>query len=127
MTVIRQRVAISAFTRKRTDRVATTSVSADTEQKSAFIDISAIVVGAELETGVTVALVRAERVDTRAIVADVGVTLTFVDINARITAWRQSVTVAAHALERSLEVVAFAVAADARTIPTLVDVCHTKI
>ena len=83
----------------------------------------AVIVGTEFESGVAVAFVRAEVVDAGAVVADVGVALAFVDIDAGIASRSQSVAAATHALERSLEVVAFAVAADSGPLATLVDIC----
>ena len=46
-----------------------------------------------------------------------------VDVDARIATGRQRVAAAAHALERSLKVVALSVAANAGPIAAFVDVC----
>lgn len=81
-----------------------------------------VVVGTEFKTGVAVAFVGTERVDAGAIVTDVGIALTFVDVDTRITAGRQSIAAAADALERALEVVTFSIVANTRTIATLVDI-----
>lgn len=70
------------------------------------------------------ALVRAQSVDARSVVADVRIALAFVDVDARVAARRQSVAVATHALERALEVVAFTVAANARALAAFVNVCQ---
>ncbi len=69
------------------------------------------------------AFVRSEVVDAGAVVADVGIALAFVDIHAGIASWSQSIAAATDALERSLEVVAFAVAADSGPLATFVDIC----
>ena len=83
----------------------------------------AIVVRTEFETGVTVALVGAEGVEAGAVVANVGIALALVDVDAGITAGSQSVATAADALERALEVVTLAVVANAGPFATLVNIC----
>ena len=59
----------------------------------------AIVVGTEFKTGITMAFVRTESVETSSVVANVVIALTLVNINTRVTAGCQSVAAAADALE----------------------------
>ena len=84
----------------------------------------AIVVGTQFESSVAVALVGSHRVEARSIVANVGIALAFVDVDAGIATGCQRVAVVADALERSLEVVAVAVVADSGTLVTFVNICH---
>jgi hypothetical protein len=82
----------------------------------------AIVVWTELESLITLALVRAQGVDASAIVAYVRVALTFVDIDAIIPIMSQREAEMADALETALQIVARAVVADTRSFVTLVDI-----
>jgi len=82
----------------------------------------AIVVGTQFESSVAVALVGSHRVEARSIVANVGIALAFVDVDAGIATGCQRVAVVADALERSLEVVAVAVVADSGTLVTFVNI-----
>jgi len=69
-----------------------------------------------------VTLVGSQCVEARSVVADVGIALALVDVDAGIAAGSQRVAVVADALERSLEVVAVAVVADSGTFVAFVDI-----
>ena len=71
-------------------------------------------------------LVGSQCVEARSVVADVGIALALVDVDAEIAAGSQRVAVVADALERSLEVVAVAVVADSGTFVAFVDIYHVR-
>lgn len=72
------------------------------------------------------ALIRSHRVNASAVVANVGIALALVDVDARVTTGSERVAVFTHALERALEVVTFAVVANSRTLATFVNVLAKK-
>ena len=68
------------------------------------------------------AFVGAEGVDAGAVVANVWIPLALVNVDARVAPGCEGVAVFADALEGALEIVALAVVADPRPVPTLVDI-----
>jgi len=82
----------------------------------------AIVVRTELESLVTLALVRAQGIHASAVVAYVRIALTFVNVDAIVPVTGQREAEMADALETALQIVTRAVVADTRPFVTLVDV-----
>lgn len=82
----------------------------------------AIVIRAELESRIALALVRAQGVDAGAVVAYVWIALALVDVDAIVSVAGQREAGVTDALKAALQIVARAVGADARPLVTLVDV-----
>jgi len=82
----------------------------------------AIVVRTELESLITLALVRTQDVDASAVVAYVRITLTLVDVDAIVPVTGQREAEMADALEAALKIVARTIVADTRSFVTLIDV-----
>lgn len=82
----------------------------------------AIVIGAKLESLIADALVRAKRVHAGAVVADIWISLTLVDVHAVVPVPSEREATVADALETSLQIVAGAVVANPRSLVAFVDV-----
>lgn len=102
LAILTQHVTIGTLAIEGTDCVSTSPVAAKEGHNSALVDISAVVVRAEFESRITDALVSAECVHARSIVANVRVTLTLVDVHASVPVPRQRETRVADTLKASL-------------------------
>lgn len=91
-------------------------------RREIFSRTGAIVVWTELESLVALALVRAQGVDTRAVVAYVRIALALVDVDAVVAVTGQREAGMADTLEATLQIAARAVVAYLRSLVTLVDV-----
>lgn len=87
-----------------------------------LVDVHTIVVRAQLEAGVAMALVLASHVDAGAVFADVRVSGALVHVHAGVPGGGEVVPGVTDTLEAALEVLAFAVLTDMRPLDTLVDV-----
>lgn len=82
-----------------------------------------ITLEAQSEARVAFALVGTNGVGAGAVVADVGLPLTLVNVDAGRSVGREDVAGLAHTLEAALEVVALSVPADVLSLHTLINVC----
>lgn len=120
VAVGRDDVPCGAFADERADGVAAPPVPAQEGHHAALVHVLAVLVGAEFEPGVAVALVSADQIDAGAVVANVRMSRALVDIDAGVSRGRQEVPRVADALEAALEILADPVLADVGSIETLV-------
>lgn len=122
LAILSQYVAVGTFTVERSDSVSAPSVAAEEGHNSALVDIRAIVIRAKLESLVADALVRAKRVHAGAVVANIWISLTLVDIHAVVPVPSEGEATVADTLETTLQIVAGAIVANPWSLVAFVDV-----